>query len=69
MIDEPVQRLDEGALCGFGRDLIPRVLTGTVAYAEAALRATNVAERDHLVRQAARSRQSHMDETSAVSHR
>lgn len=38
------------------------------AYVEAARRATNVAERDHLVRQAARSRRSHMDETSAVSH-
>ncbi len=37
------------------------------AYAEASRRATNVAERDHLVRQAARSRKSHMDETSAVS--
>jgi RNA polymerase sigma factor (sigma-70 family) len=32
--DEPVQRLDEGALRGFGRDLIPRVLAGLVRRGE-----------------------------------
>jgi RNA polymerase sigma factor (sigma-70 family) len=34
MIDEPTQRLDEGALRGFGRDLIPRVLAGLVRRGE-----------------------------------
>jgi hypothetical protein len=72
VIDEPRQRLEEGALRGFGRDLIPRVLAGLVRghlheldgdllaagapYADAAHRATDVAERDHLIRQAARAR-------------
>jgi len=30
VIDEPTRRPDEGALRGFGRDLIPRVLAGLV---------------------------------------
>ncbi len=34
MIDEPTRRLDEGALRGFGRDLIPRVLAGLVRRGE-----------------------------------
>ena len=34
MIDEPPRRLDEGALRGFGRDLIPRVLAGLVRRGE-----------------------------------
>ncbi len=34
MIDEPTQQLDEGALRGFGRDLIPRVLAGLVRRGE-----------------------------------
>jgi RNA polymerase sigma factor (sigma-70 family) len=32
--DEPTRRLDEGALRGFGRDLIPRVLAGLVRRGE-----------------------------------
>jgi predicted RNA polymerase sigma factor len=34
VIDEPTRRLDEGALRGFGRDLIPRVLAGLVRRGE-----------------------------------
>src|SRR3954467_2494846 len=34
MIDESTPRLDEGALHGFGRDLIPRVLAGLVRRGE-----------------------------------
>ncbi len=34
MIDESTRRLDEGALRGFGRDLIPRVLAGLVRRGE-----------------------------------
>ena len=34
MIDEPARRLDEGALRGVGRDLIPRVLAGLVRRGE-----------------------------------
>ena len=34
MIDEPTRRLDEGALRGYGRDLIPRVLAGLVRRGE-----------------------------------
>src|SRR3984957_4707879 len=34
LIDEPPGRLDEGALRGFGRDLIPRVLAGMVRRGE-----------------------------------
>ena len=34
MVDEPVRRLDEGALGGGGRDLIPRVLAGLVRRGE-----------------------------------
>ena len=34
MIDEPTRGLDEGALRGFGRDLIPRVLAGLVRRGE-----------------------------------
>ena len=34
MLDEPMRRLDEGALRGFGRDLIPRVLAGLVRRGE-----------------------------------
>lgn len=34
MIDEPTRRLDEGALRGRGRDLIPRVLAGLVRRGE-----------------------------------
>ncbi|HMJ34975.1 MAG TPA: DUF6596 domain-containing protein [Baekduia sp.] len=34
MIGEPTPRLDEGALRGFGRDLIPRVLAGLVRRGE-----------------------------------
>jgi RNA polymerase sigma factor (sigma-70 family) len=34
VIEEPVQRLDDGALRGFGRDLIPRVLAGLVRRGE-----------------------------------
>ena len=34
MIDEPVQRLDEGGLRGFGRDLVPRVLASLVRRGE-----------------------------------
>jgi predicted RNA polymerase sigma factor len=34
VIDGPVQRLDEGAQRGFGRDLIPRVLAGLVRRGE-----------------------------------
>ncbi|WP_028058982.1 RNA polymerase sigma factor [Candidatus Solirubrobacter pratensis] len=34
MIDEPTRRLDEGALRGFGRDLIPQVLAGLVRRGE-----------------------------------
>jgi RNA polymerase sigma factor (sigma-70 family) len=34
VVDAPLQRLDEGALRGFGRDLIPRVLAGLVRRGE-----------------------------------
>jgi RNA polymerase sigma factor (sigma-70 family) len=34
VIEDPTQRLDEGALRGFGRDLIPRVLAGLVRRGE-----------------------------------
>jgi RNA polymerase sigma factor (sigma-70 family) len=34
VIDEPTQQLDEGALRGFGRDLVPRVLAGLVRRGE-----------------------------------
>ncbi len=34
MIDAPTQQLDEGALRGFGRDLMPRVLAGLVRRGE-----------------------------------
>ena len=34
MIDEPARRLDEGALRGIGRDLVPRVLAGLVRRGE-----------------------------------
>ena len=34
MIDEPTRRLDEGALRGFERDLVPRVLAGLVRRGE-----------------------------------
>ncbi|HEY1520798.1 MAG TPA: sigma factor, partial [Solirubrobacteraceae bacterium] len=34
MIDEPKRGLDRGALRGFGRDLIPRVLAGLVRRGE-----------------------------------
>ena len=34
MIDEPTRGLDERALRGFGRDLIPRVLGGMVGRGE-----------------------------------
>ncbi|MFP5364508.1 MAG: RNA polymerase sigma factor [Thermoleophilia bacterium] len=34
MIDEPTRRLDEGALHGFGRDLVPRVLADMVRRGE-----------------------------------
>ena len=34
MVGEPVAQLDEGALRGFGRDLIPRVLAGLVRRGE-----------------------------------
>jgi RNA polymerase sigma factor (sigma-70 family) len=34
VIEEPTRRLDEGALRGFGRDLIPRVLAGLVRRGE-----------------------------------
>jgi RNA polymerase sigma factor (sigma-70 family) len=34
VIDEPTRRLDEGALRGVGRDLIPRVLAGLVRRGE-----------------------------------
>ncbi|MGH2892587.1 MAG: sigma factor, partial [Solirubrobacteraceae bacterium] len=34
MSDEPTRQLDESELCGFGRDLIPRVLAGLVRRGE-----------------------------------
>jgi predicted RNA polymerase sigma factor len=34
VVDQPVRRLDEGALRGVGRDLIPRVLAGLVRRGE-----------------------------------
>jgi hypothetical protein len=61
VIDEPALERDEDAL----RVLVPRVLA--TAYAEAARRATNVAERDHLVRQSARVRAALMEAGSSSS--
>jgi hypothetical protein len=44
------------AVRGYLRELDGDLLAAATAYAEAARRATDVAERDHLVRQAARAR-------------
>src|SRR5438105_7002300 len=56
------------AVRGYLHEISGDLPAAAAAYAEAARRATDVAERDHLVRQAARARATGLDECSTASH-
>jgi RNA polymerase sigma factor (sigma-70 family) len=56
------------AVRGYLHELSGDLPAAASAYADAARRATDVAERDHLVRQAARARAAELDDCSTASH-
>jgi predicted RNA polymerase sigma factor len=56
------------AVRGYLHELSGDLPAAAAAYADAARRATDVAERDHLVRQAARARAAELDDSSTAYH-
>jgi len=56
------------AVRGYLHELSGDLPAAVSAYADAPRRATDVAERDHLVRQAARARAAELDDCSTASH-